>query len=117
MDTIDIIKSKLDKILLNSKRDQEYESNKWMKEIPFIPFKQNWKVKPIPPFGGAVVRFFVSLDEINYISVYLDCYSMLGACDTPYWEIYPYNDDTYRCGINDVDKLVNAIDHALHQLK
>lgn len=97
-------------IVLKSEQIQEYK--KWAKEIPFIPFKEDWEVKPIPPFGGAIVRFIVRRkdDLEKSISVYLDCYGRLGAMEKPYWEIYPYKEDTYRCYMEEVEDLVNAID-------
>ncbi len=85
-------------------------------QIPFIPFKPNWLVKVIPPFHDATVRFLVALKDTpqQQISVYLDCFNRLGFMEGPYWEIYPYVDeDAWRCGILEVDALVEAIDEAL----
>lgn len=88
-----------------------FEWDKWREEIPFINFPERFEVKIIPPFGGAVARFQVRDKDYKdtWVSVYLDCYDMLGYYEEPYWEIYPYKDDTYRCGMNEVDKLVEAI--------
>jgi|AntAceMinimDraft_18_1070375.scaffolds.fasta_scaffold06517_7 hypothetical protein len=90
---------------------QEYD--KWIKEIPFFKFPKDWEIQIIPPFAGAVIRFRVRRNKSEEISVYLDCYGRLGAEEKPYWEIYPYKDDTYRCGIFEIPKLLNAIDRAL----
>jgi len=97
-------------LILEVEQLQEY--NKWTKEIPFIPFKKDWEVKPVPPHGGAIVRFLVRRNDIpeKSISVYLDCYDRMGCVGKPYWEIYPYGEDTYRCGMAEVEDLVAAID-------
>ena len=86
----------------------EYEWSKWRGEIPSIKFKQEWEVRIIPPFAGAIVRFVV-----DGVSVYLDCYDILGCFGEPYWEIYPYEGDTYRCKMNNVDELLEAIQHSI----
>lgn len=92
---------------------QEY--TKWAKEIPYIPIKNDWEIRMVPPFGGAIVRFVVRRkgEEQKEVSVYLDCYSRLGAWNEPYWEIYPCKGDTYRCRMKDIEDLVDAIDFAL----
>ena len=92
-----------------------YHAREWCNKIPFIPFKQGWLIKVIPPFAGAVVRFLVSRNGKTYTSVYLDCYSQLGIYDSPYWEVYPYDDDTFRCDMNEVNTLIDAIEHSLNE--
>ena len=94
--------------------ERNEEWREWIKEIPYIRFPSEWEIKIIPPFGGAMARFLVKIG-IKEISVYLDCHGSLGACDTPYWEVYPYNDDVYRCDMNETAELINAIRHALEQ--
>ena len=95
------------------------EWRKWANEIPYINFKEDWLVKVIPPFAGAIARFVVSHKDNpkKSISIYLDCYSRLGFMDKPYWEMYPraYDDyeDTERFYINEVEELVVAIDKQL----
>jgi len=60
-----------------------------------IEFPEGWKVKIIPPFGGAMGRFRVyNSDESLSVSVYMDCYDCLGCMDgRPYWEMYPNKED------------------------
>lgn len=111
--------------LMRSRVESAYEWRKWQKEIPFLNFKEDWNVKVIPPFGGAVARFIVSLkdNENTWISVYLDCYHELGYFGSPnedpvpYWEMYPYQyedyKDTYRCAMNDTEELLKKIDEQL----
>lgn len=92
--------------------EQKEEWREWVNKIPSIRFPMEWKVKVIPPFAGAMARFLVE-SEGKTISVYLDCHGALGAVDTPYWEIHPYEDDVYRCGMEEVEELITAIHHAL----
>ena len=88
-----------------------FEWDRWVKEIPAINFPAEWWVKVVPPYTGAVVRFHVypSKDSETFVSVYLDCYEMLGVFGKPYWEAYPIGDDVYRCAMNDTDSLLQAI--------
>lgn len=88
------------------------EWNKWCKEIPFIALPAGVKFKVLPPFHGAIVRFKAEY-EGKTVSVYLDCYDKLGSFGSPYWELYPYRDDVYRCPIDDADDLVLKICEAL----
>jgi|AKVG01.1.fsa_nt_gi hypothetical protein len=85
-------------------------------EIPYIKFKQEWEVKIIPPFAGAMARFMVKSGNAN-VSIYLDVYDVLGCCNGPYWEIYPHGESVYRCDIDETDKLVNAISESISQQK
>ena len=88
--------------------------DKWVKEIPFIKFDNDWQVKVIPPFATAVARFQVQKGE-EFVSLYLDCYDNLGVCGEPYWEVYPHEDDVYRCVMNNTEKLLKAIRESISQ--
>ena len=103
---------------LLSEYDVVMESSKWMKEIPYIKFKKEWLVKVVPPFAGAVCRFFIknSEEQEGHVSVYLDCYDKLGFVGEPYWEIYPVDDDCYRVMMNDTKELIDIIEKSLSQL-
>ena len=104
-------------MLLNAKRDQLMESEKWTKEIPFIKFHQDWEVKVIPPFGGAVARFVIKHPKVKRtVSVYLDCYDIMGIFGSPYWELYPYEDDVCRVEMNNTTELVKSIEEAFDYL-
>lgn len=88
--------------------EELYEWDKWREEIPLIKFDPDWEVKIIPPTGGAVVRFLVRKGS-KEISVYLDCYGLLGFFGSPYWEAYPIGEDVARVGIHDVKSLMQII--------
>jgi len=103
-----------EKSLLPFEYDEYMEVDKWINEIPFIKFPSDWEIKVIPPFAGAVIRFMVKKGDA-YVSVYLDCYDFLGCCGQPYWEVYPYNNDVYRCALNETDKLLQAIQESIDQ--
>jgi len=94
------------------KKIQEYR--KWCQEIPFIQFPLDWQIQIIPPAGGAIVRFKIKRNlSPNEVSVYLDCYDRLRLFGQPYWEICPYQGETYRCEMNNDEELLNAIEVAL----
>jgi hypothetical protein len=88
------------------------EWRKWCEEIPELKFPTGWRVKIIPPFGGAIARFRVFKGKKD-VSVYLDCYDRLGCFGEPYWEIYPYEEDVHRVPMKNVDELISAITESL----
>lgn len=84
----------------------------WIEKIPFIQFPSDWMIKVIPPFGGAIARFLVMKGN-KRVSIYLDAYSRLGCSDDPYWEVYPHEDDVFRCSMEDTESLLKAITESL----
>jgi hypothetical protein len=94
--------------------DRILEYRKWTGEIPFINFPSDWQIQITPAFGGAVCRFRVKKDTAN-VSVYLDCYSMLGVMEEPYWEIYPHEGDCFRCFLNETDILLTEIANSIKE--
>jgi hypothetical protein len=89
----------------------------WIAKIPALQFDPTWNVKVIPPFGGAVARFLVEKDGVS-ASVYLDCFDALGYFGSPYWEVYPVNDDVGRCAMGEASELLDLIRTSLgeHEL-
>lgn len=101
---------------LRSQVDKEYEYNKWITEMPYFTLPVNYEIKVIPPFGGAVSRFLVRDRQKHRaaVSVYLDCYDMLGYFGEPYWEMYPDVDgDVNRFPMSDVDSLLENIEKSI----
>lgn len=99
------------------KYDTLQETRKWAKELPYLHFKQEWNVKIIPPFGGAIIRFCIDYNG-KHASVYFDGYSELGyMCDEndepiPYFEFYD-GDDCYRYYMNESEKMMEDIEKFL----
>lgn len=98
--------------LLPYRLAEKFEYRKWAKEIPWMNFPAHWKIKIVPPFGAAIVRFRVTTDKLknNDISVYLDCYDKLAYMNRPYWEAYSIDGDTGRFFLDETDDLLAAID-------
>ena len=99
-------------------RHEIEQEQKWQDEtarLPWIQFPADWKVKVIPPYGDAVVRFLVTLPDGKEKSVYHDSRASLGMYFgdgdelIPYWEVYPVNGDVGRCGTDDVELLLEMI--------
>ena len=97
---------------LISKYDQMMGHMKWAQEIPYISFPSDWEVQIIPPFLGALIRFRVKKGKAE-VSIYLDCYNNLGSCGSPYWEVYPYEEDVFRCDMLDTESLLRAIGESI----
>jgi len=87
-----------------SKYTNDVKYRKWCQEIPELEFPEGMKVKIIPPFGGAAVRFIA-----NGISIYLDIDDSLGCFGSPYWEIYPYLGNPTRVAMEDTEELIIKI--------
>ena len=93
------------------------EWDKWREEIPYITWPHNWLVKAVPPVTGAIMRYNVTKKGLTgWVSIYLDCYDVLGSYGAPYWEVYPYGDDIIRCDMLDTKMLLNYIRISLLQL-
>lgn len=98
--------------------EQLQEWHKWANEIPYIQWPHGWLVKAIPPHTYAVLRYWITKPKLqDAVSVYLDCYDALGHFGEPYWEVYPYNDDVFRCKMADTKSLLRAIKISLMQLR
>lgn len=97
---------------LIEKYEQMMEHMKWVQEIPYISFPSDWEIAIMPPFLGAVVRFRVKKGDAE-VSIYLDCYDSLGCYGSPYWEVYPYEEDVFRCAMLDTESLLTAIGESI----
>ena len=108
----------VEKYELRSRRYEVEHTQRWQDEVarlPWIQFPADWKVKVIPPYGDAVVRFLVTLPDGKEKSVYHDSRASLGLYFgdgdelIPYWEVYPVNGDIGRCGTDEVELLLEMI--------
>jgi hypothetical protein len=98
-----------DQELLPYKLAEQDQWQKWAKEIPCFSWPPEWKVKAVPPFGGAIIRYWIKTPKCDHVSVYLDCYDRLGYVGAPYWEVYPYDGDCFRCAMAETEELLKAI--------
>ena len=98
---------------------EELEWDKWMREIPFIQWPSDWQVKAVPPFVNGIIRYWITKEGLgkSIVSVYLDCYCLLGFEGEPYWEVHPIEGDVGRCSMNDTDELLKLIAQGLGELE
>lgn len=101
-----------DDYMLTAKMEKAFEWRKWLNKIPYLKFPPDWEVKAVPPFAGAIVRYHIRKGK-SFVSVYLDCYDRLGYMGEPYWELHPFEEDTYRCLLNETDDLLDHIQLSL----
>lgn len=95
-----------------TKRNDVERNEKWnyiSGSIPTLNFKEEWNVKIIPPFAGAIIRFKIMRNDIMVCSVYLDFYDRLGCYGAPYYELYPFENDIKRYALNETDELMKDI--------
>jgi hypothetical protein len=87
-------------------------------EIPSLTFPQGYEVKIIPPFAGAVARFYVGKPgTAKWVSVYLDWFDRLGCVGQPYWELYPNQEgDTERFLLQETAELMLRVKAAVGAL-
>lgn len=104
--------------MIISKYEQLQECKKWMREIPALHFEKEWDVKIIPPFGGAVIRFWIDYNG-KHVSVYFDAYSELGFVyddndnPIPYFEYYD-GEECYRYYMDESEKMMEDIKNYLN---
>lgn len=77
-----------DRMNARSLYENAFETGKWVEEVPYLNFKEEWSVKILPPFCGAIIRFHIEAPNGNRVSVYLDGYDILGSMGQPYWEVF-----------------------------
>ena len=88
------------------------ESEDWGRIVDMVPslkLPRNTSIKIIPPFHGAVARFWLheATGGERLISVYLDAHNALGYYvdshgePVVYWEIYPYEGAVMRVPVSD----------------
>jgi hypothetical protein len=110
----------IDKVEAACAYDRAFEARKWCDLIPPLEFPSTWKIKMVPPFGGALARFCV-VTEFGKVSVYLDAYDQLGCMDNkPYWEIYPGSNeygDPDRFQMNETTELIDGIKKSIDKMK
>ena len=99
------------KIISDYENLQEYR--KWGSKIPYLHFEKEWDVKIIPPFCGAIIRFYIEYNG-KHVSVYLDGYSELGYMTDengkpiPYFEYYD-GEECYRYYIDESEQMMDDI--------
>lgn len=71
------INDEVNKTLYIAKVEQIHEYRKWCSNLPYFNFDKEWDVKIIPPFAGAIIRFYIKHGNKD-VSVYFDGYSELG---------------------------------------
>lgn len=92
---------------------QSAEQRAWYDKMPRIPFPNDWDVRAVPPFGGAMVRYRIQRGGAE-VSVYMDAHDKLGCVGQPYWEIHPNPEgECDRFLLREVDDLVAGIAAAL----
>ena len=103
--------------MIISKYETLQECRGWGARIPALHFEKEWDVKIIPPFGGAVIRFYISHNNKN-VSVYFDGYSELGYVvdendkPIPYFEYYD-GEECYRYYIDESEQMMADIKNFL----
>jgi hypothetical protein len=85
----------VDELLTIAHYDNIQESKKWNKKLPVFHFKQEWNVRIIPPFQGAIIRFTIKYNG-KRVSVYFDGYSRLGQMHDSNYKPIPYFQCTYE---------------------
>jgi hypothetical protein len=100
--------------------DEKMKTRERSFEMPYLDFPSHWLVSIIPPFGGAVIRFRVrkkGYEGTDCVSIYLDMDNHIGFMEKPYWEVYEVDGDCFRCYMSETDKLIEAIEQALSEIK
>lgn len=93
--------------------EQALDYRRWMEELPFMEIPSGFKIKVVPPWHGAVIRFWIqkvgAVDNQDCVSVYFDSRNVLGSMSQPYWEAYPIDDDCQRYFVGEEEKMMSDI--------
>jgi hypothetical protein len=116
----DDVKNNADLLVSRLMIENKEKWRDWIYKIPYLNFPEKYQVKLIPPYCGAMVRFFIKNPKTDkQVSIYLDCFERIGFYSTDdenkeYWELYPDDDDdVFRCGMNETEILMNKIKEIL----
>ena len=98
--------------------EHEERWSEWIHNMPSLHFEKEWGVQVIPPFGGALARFYI-VNNGRFVSVYFDPLNRLGIYGAdkpePYFEMYPYDGgDVQRYGIDETDEMMKDIRKVLN---
>lgn len=92
----------------------------WLDTMPALHFDRDWDVRIIPPFHGALARFWIDYQG-KHVSVYFDAYNRLGfrvdenGAPKPYFEMYDKTTgDTERYNMDEVDAMMDDIRRILN---
>lgn len=113
---------KQDRLLAAEVFDEIFDVYKWSQKLPYLNFKDDWLVKPMPCRLGALVRFRVTTSKIPdwmWVIVYFDAFDLLGVVGEPYWEICwgPRWETTLRFIYGKEDAMMEAIAMAINELE
>lgn len=89
-----------------------FEWDKWFRELPYLDFDKDWLVRAVPAYHTGIIRYHIKHKKkpCAHVSIYFDAYDRAGSMDMkPYWEVYPYDGDIFRCYMNETDLLLAAI--------
>ena len=82
--------------------EHDEQWDKYHNHMPFISLRSGYQFRVMPPHGGALMRFAIEYEGTSF-SIYFDPFERLGIYGSPYYEVYPINDDVYRSeDINDI---------------
>jgi len=104
----------VDSMVVQSFYERKRNCRKWIQDLPFLKFKEDWEIKIIPPTTTALIRFQVRKKDA-WVSVYFDSDCRLGFSPEPYWEIYPVGNDAERYVLGEEDELLEGIEKALNE--
>jgi hypothetical protein len=105
----------LDRHMLSARMAVAFEWDKWVRDLPFLEFPSHWRVKIVPPYFGAIIRFYVDDKRGGCVSVYLDGCNHLGYGPHPYWEAYAIDGGAKRFLVGEVEVLFSAINEELER--
>ena len=110
----------IDSILLRGSVEEKEQWRLWAKKMPKLHFDPDWEVQIIPPFLGALIRFWITKGN-KFVSVYFDAFSKLGVvynnCHefVPYFEILDENKNTtYRYLLDESEEMMAKIREILN---
>jgi hypothetical protein len=94
--------------------DTKFRTREISEKMPYLKLDEGWDIKILPPFAGASSRFWIKFLNAE-VSIYADFFDNCGYVGSPYWEVYPYANDVFRCAINNTEELLKAIRQSIKE--
>ena len=106
---LELMDKQLERLHIVPKVDAMNEYRNWSKKLPSFHFDKEWDVKIIPPFQGAIIRFYISYNAYSELGWMYD----ENENPVPYFEYFD-GEDIYRYYLDQSEQMMEDIRNFLN---
>lgn len=94
-----------------------FEWDKWDNELPYLSVPEYLEIRAVPAFNTGIIRYNIRHREYQkaWVSIYFDAYQMADCMEEPHYELYPYEDDTFRIEMGKEKELMEAVIESINK--